>query len=317
MKKIFAVVLIFIIVLSGCSSGKKVGTDYDFKPVVERCAEALIENNPSPECSSVGGEWAIFNVKLSGIEAPESWYGEYYQNLCDYMTERDGMLSKTKHTDYSRVMFALSLMGKDVTDVAGYDLLEKYTDIEIIEKQGLPGPIYALLALDSMNYEIYDGANFTREDLVDYILEKEFPGGGWAIMGDTADVDMTAAAIQSLAPYMNDERVKAAIDRAVEILSEMQNDDGGFFAWVGVNSQSASEVMIALTSVGIDPRTDGRFIKKNGWIGSFIMDYYLGDGTFCHTLKMGYDEQATENCVKALVALYRFDSGFGRVYDFC
>ena len=256
MKKIFAIVLAIIFVLSGCSSGEKVGMDYDFRPVVEKCAEMFVENNPSPECSPVGGEWAIFNVKLSGIEAPESWYEEYYQNLCDYITERDGILSKTKHTDYSRVMLALSAMGKNVYNVAGYDLLEHYTNIDVITKQGLPGAIYVLIALDSMDYEIYESANFTRKDLVDYILEKECPNGGWTIVGNSADIDITAEVIQSLAPYMEDEEIKNAVERALNLLSELQNDDGGFSAWGGENSQSVAEVLIALTSAGIDPRTD-------------------------------------------------------------
>lgn len=317
MKKIFAFVLTFIFVLSSCSSGEKVGTDYDFKPVVEKCAEALMENNPSPSCGSPCGEWVVFDVILSKAEANEELYDTYYQNLCDYITEREGIISSTKSTDYSRVMLALSAMGKNVSDVAGYDLLEHYTDIDVVTKQGLPGAIYALIALDSMDYEIYESANFTRKDLVDYIMEKECPNGGWAIVGNSADIDITAEAIQSLAPYMEDEEIKNAVERALNLLSEMQNEDGGFSAWGGENSQSVAEVLIALTSAGIDPRTDERFIKKNGWIGSFIMKYYLGDGTFCHTLKMGYDEQATENCVKALIALYRFDSGLGGVYDFC
>ena len=315
LKKLFAIFLVLVFVFFGCSKGEKVGTDYDFAPVIENCAGALIKNNPSPGYGSPCGEWVVFDVILSGASANEEWYDTYYKNLCDYIAECEGVISKTKSTDYSRVVLALSAMGKNISDVVGYDLFERYTDIDVITKQGLPGAIYALIALDSLDYEIYESANFTREDLIDYIMEKECQNGGWTIVGNSADIDITAEAIQSLAPYMENEEIKNAVERALGVLSEMQNDDGGFSAWGGENSQSVAEVLIALTSAGVDPRTDERFVKKDGWIGSFLMKYYLGDGTFCHTLKMGYDELATENCIKALISLERFDSGAGRLYD--
>ena len=226
------------------------------------------------------------------------------------------MLSATKNTEYSRTIIAVSAIGKDPASVAGYNLFSHYMTMDEVTKQGLPGAIFALIALDCKNYPLPDGSEVTRDSLIDYILEHEYEGGGWAVVGSAADVDVTAQALQALAPHTNDERVAAAAERAVNLLSTRQNDDGGFYAWQGINSQTTAQVIIALTSLGIDPRTDERFIKKDGWTGSFLMKYYLGDGTFCHTLGNGADAMATDQCLQALISIKLIDDGGGAFYNF-
>ena len=84
-----------------------------------------------------------------------------------------------------------------------------------VTKQGLPGAIFALIALDCKDYSLPEGSEVTREALVDYILENEYEGGGWAIIGDSADVDVTAQALQALTPYMGDEKVAAAAEPSI------------------------------------------------------------------------------------------------------
>ena len=83
----------------------------------------------------------------------------------------------------------------------------------------------------------------------------------------------------------------------------------------GENVQTTAQVIIALSSIGIDIRTDERFIKEGGWIGSYFMQYYLGDGAFCHTLGMAKDPMATDQCMQAMFALELFENG-ERYYDF-
>ena len=121
-------------------------------------------------------------------------------------------MHKVKYTEYSRAIIGLTSIGKDPRNVAGYDLTSYLSDFNNVKKQGLNGPIFALIALNTHNYEIVKDDNAsvqtTRDMLVDYILDKEISTGGWALSGSKADPDMTAMALQALAPYKNDEKVK-------------------------------------------------------------------------------------------------------------
>ncbi len=316
MKKVLALALILLLLLSACGA-EKIPTDYDFTNVAAEAMEYIIEVTPSPVHSHLHGEWAVIDAVLYGAEVPEGWYDEYYNNLVNTLKEKDGVLSSTKHTSYSRALMALTLLGKDPANVAGYNLFDSFMSMETITKQGVPGSIFALIALDTVGYALPEDSDVTREKLIDHILREEYPGGGWALIGDDPDVDLTAEVIQCFAPYYGkDTEVTAAVDRAVAVLSKVQKPDGGYFAWEGENVQSAAQVVIGLTAIGIDIRTDERFIKGDNWIGSYIMQYYLGEGAFCHTLGNGADQMATEQCMQALIALARFENSNERFYDF-
>ncbi len=311
-KKLLAFILIFALSLSGCGA-EEIGTDYDFTPIMEETMAQIISYAPDPGHSSIAGEWSVMVAARYGAEVPEGWYETYYENLCKTLEESEGILTNTKHSNYSRAALAVTAIGKDPTDVMGYNLFGYHSDFDFVTKQGLPGSIFALISMDSAGYEI-PGAD--RNLFIEHILSEEYEVGGWALQGENPDVDITAQVIQALAPYYgNDERVTAAVDRAVEHLSKVQNENGGFFAWEGENVQTTAQVIIALSSVGIDIRTDERFIKEEGWIGSYFMQYYLGEGKFCHTLGMAHDPMATDQCMQAMIALKLFESG-ERFYDF-
>lgn len=316
MKKLLILFLALSIILSGCGV-ETIPTDYDFSGIAAETMAHILEETPNPGHDSVKGEWSVIVAARYGAKIPEGWNDIYYDNLCAVLTENDGVLSSTKHTNYSRAVLALTATGKDITDVAGYNLLDNYMSMEAITRQGLAGNIFALISLDSGDYELPEGSDVTREKLILDILEQEYEGGGWALMGDNPDVDITAQAIQALAPYYgNDAEVTGAVDRAVAHLSAVQKPDGGFYAWESENVQTAVQVVLALTSIGIDIRSDERFIKDDNWIGSYIMKYHLGGGAFCHTIGMAENSMATDQCMEAFIAIERFDSGKASFYDF-
>lgn len=312
LKKVLAVFIILCLFLSACGS-EKIGTDYDFSEVKEATMKNIIESAPNPGHNSINGEWSVMVAARYGAEVPEGWFDIYYDNLCNTLIENGGELSGTKHSNYSRAVLTLTATGKDPTNVAGYDLFETYSDFERVSHQGIPGSIFALISLDSIGYEP-EGVD--RQIFIDHILSEEYEGGGWALKGENPDVDITAQVIQAFAPYYGkDEEVTAAVDRAVAVLSEVQKPDGGFFAWESENSQTVAQVGIALSSIGIDIRTDERFIKNGNWICSYLMQYYLGDGKFCHTLGMNADPMATDQCMQMFAAMELFEKG-ERYYDF-
>lgn len=105
--------------------------------------------------------------------------------------------------------------------------------------------------------------------------------------GKAADPDQTAMVLQALAPYRTQADVSAAIDRALNVLSGMQKDDGSFDAWGASSSESISQVLVALCALGIDPAKDSRFVRANGaWLVSALMSFRVQTETglaFGHT----------------------------------
>lgn len=262
----------------------------------------------TPTVGSVGGEWMALGLARSGRTVPSG----YYDNVVKYVKENidsNGRLDRTKTTENARVILALTAIGKDPTNVGGYNLLDGFYNMKgCLLGQGVNAPIFALLALDSHNYTpTHD--DVTRESLVELILSDQVKAdGGWALEGATAeasDVDMTAMAIQALAPYYKtNANVKSAVDKALGLLSTMQQPDGGYASWGTVNSESCAQVIVALTALGIDPTVDSRFIKNGISVLDALCSYYVTGGGFSHTSGEGRDGMATEQGYYALAAYY-------------
>ena len=156
----------------------------------------------------------------------------------------------------------------------------------------------------------------TREKLIQAILDAQLSDGGWAFSGDEADVDMTAMAIQALAPYYKtNETVKTAVDKALDVLSRLQQADGGFASGDSANCESCAQVVVALTALGIDPLTDSRFIKNGVTMLDALASFYVTGGGFRHTANGDLDGMATEQGYYALAAYYRFANAQTRLYD--
>lgn len=270
----------------------------------------------------MGGEWAVLQLARSGNITPE-FKATYLENLTKYVKEKDGVLSTSKLTEYSRVVIALSALGEDPTDFAGYNLLKPLGDYNATVKQGINGAIYALIALDTKNYVIPEApegkTQTTRENLIAYIMDKKLDGGGWALSGTKADPDITSMAIQGLALYYDtNPDVRDAIDEAFEKLSSLQNEDGGFASWGTTNSESVAQVICALTTIGFDPAEEEAFIKDDGsWLLSNLFSFAVPVGdtlAFAHTGSQE-NQMATEQAGYALVSYNRLLKGESALYD--
>lgn len=277
-----------------------------------------LEELGTPSVGSVGGEWMALGLLRSGRTVEEA----YYESVVAYVNENadeNQRLHKAKSTDNSRIILALTAMGKDVTNVDGHNLLLGLNDLDFIRKQGINGPIWALIALDSGNYPVPEG-NVTRKALVDLILEAQLEDGGWALSGEDADSDMTGMALQALAPYYEtDKDVEEAVDKAIVTLSEMQNQDGSYSTYGGntkvATSESIAQVIVALTALDIDPRTDERFMKNGVSVMDALLAYFVDGGGFRHLLDKDLDGMATEQGYYALTAYVRMLEEKTRLYD--
>ena len=281
--------------------------------VLKRMSETVTE----PQFGTIAGEWSVLCLARSGFYDKDSrYFSDYYNRIVDTVNEiaaDNGALHKVKSTENSRLIIALSAIGRDAQSVGNYNLTEPYNDFNWVKKQGLNGTVFALIALDTNNYQINDTT--IRQQCIDYILEKELENGGWALSGNKPDADMTAMALQSLARYRDNTNVYSAIERGINVLSEMQNENGGYSSWGTVNSESIAQVITACTALGIDPDTDERFVKNGSAVDALLSFYDSVSEMFSHTLGDGGNAMATDQCSYALIAYLRYLKGENALYD--
>lgn len=322
--------------------------------VADETGGTSIVDRYGPANASIGGEWAVIGECRYGMKnAP--WYRAYYNNLMDIlkktakaMQESAGgsttgtttggnekivplKLDSRKSTENSRAILALTSMGLDASDIEGYDLTSALSDMTYVKKQGINGPIFALIALDSGNYEIKPLASgtaktqVTREKLVTYILDNELKNGGFCLSGTSPDPDVTAMALQALAPYYKGStdvseqvrgQVTEAVNRGICVLSEIQNEDGTYSSWGTKNAESTAQVLVALSGLGLDGDTDVRFIKNGHSVLDGLEQFYLtGKGVFEHVASDGGNQMATEQAFYALVSYDRYKNNKNTLYN--
>lgn len=321
MKKYFRNISSFIfaaLFLLNFSIGAMAADKADIDNVIDDVTKYIYETVKEPRIGQVGGEWAIIGLARSGVEIPDEYYMSYYNAVTDEITAKDGVISTNKYSDYSRVIIALTAIGKNPADVAGYNLLTPLGDYEKTVYQGLNGPIWALIALDSGNYEMppCSGANVqaTREMYINYILDSQISMGGWSLGENDADADITAMAITALSKYQDNEKVKSAVEKAVSCLMTLQNMSGGFSSRDGENSESAAQVIMALCEAGISPENTG-FVKNGKTLVDNLLMYYEKGNGFKHTQSDGRNQMATEQCLCSLVMEKRYMEGKNGLYD--
>ncbi len=256
-----------------------------------------------------GNDWEALILSRYGQEVP----AKYLSNLESNLKACNGIMGQP--TDYERTTLALMAIGKDPTNFNGYNLIEKIYNNDDMQNQGINAYIFALIALDSGKFNVPENAVWTREKLINEILNGRTEDKGWSYGGDTADPDMTGMGLIALAPYKDRSDVKIAIDQAVNRLSAIQNADGGFSSWGTVNSESCSQVIIALCANGIDPTGD-KFTKngKNALDG--LLQCQVEGGGFYHTKETGYNTMGTDQALEALEAYKMFKEGKGSLYIF-
>lgn len=274
----------------------------------------------NPTCNSIGGEWTVLGVARAG-GITSTFTNTYLVNLYDYLDNCSGVLHKYKYTEYSRVTIALSALGMDARYVNGYDVLSYLANYDKVIYQGVNGPIFALIALDTRNYEVPQlpegstATQTTRENLIARILELECAGGGWTLQGSVGDTDMTGMAIQALAPYYSQrEDVKAAVDRGLAWLSSVQDSEGGFSSSGSKTSESCAQILTALAAMQIDV-TDSRFVKDGNTVLDCLLSYQKEDGSFSHVPDGITNQMATDQSFYALTAYMRYVNGQTRLYD--
>lgn len=297
--------------VGGGASGStaKLSAETDYKDVINDTVSVIRSSIKSPTVSSTGGEWAVLSLSRNGENLSGDFFTTYYNNAEKYVKDKKGVLSSNKYTEYSRVVIALFSISKNPTDVAGYNLISPILDYDKVIKQGLNGPVWALIALDASGYRDEN----IRQRYIDLILSREIDGGGWALnkAATSADVDITAMVLTALSSYTDDEKVKNAVDRGISYLSKAQKSDGGF----GEYSESTSQVLVAISSLGIS-YNDERFKKGGNTLIDNLMSYYTIGKGFKHSKSdAAMNLMATEQALYALVSAKRLEDKKTSLFD--
>ena len=301
----------------------------DAAAAAEKANNFISNTVTNPAISSIGGEWSIIARERGSGRVPAAFTAPYYENAEAALKESGGVLDSRRVTENARAAIAFTALGQDASNVYGYDLLAPLADMNKVTNQGINGAIWTLTAFDSGDYDIpkidasaaaknnAGGAavQTTRAKLINTIVGREIDGGGFALSGSEADIDITAMALTALAPYRNEEKAKGAIDRGVTLLSKSQNSNGGYTAYGSENSESTAQTVIALCTLGIDPDADKRFIKNGNSLIDNLLSYQLEDGSFEHTKGGGSDLMATEQALLSLAAYERFTNSLSPLYD--
>lgn len=304
------------------------GTTAIYEEYLSNVLEYVKLETSNPSLGSTYGEWAVLAEARGNVSA-SVWYDKYLSNMATTVASKNGKLdntkTQTKHTEYSRVILALTALGEDATKFTGSNgtvynlvepLFEKNGSTYRVSEQGNNGTAFALIALDSGNY--YDNATGTtaRNAWIKSLCDAQINNGAWGIDTDFpgSNVDMTAMVVQALAPYCStNATVKAAVDKAVEWLSAEYQKNGDYGS-----SESAAQVIVALSALNIDAKINSRF-QHNGIsvLSNFLSYADPNSKGFLHDKQPNstVNQMASEQAAYTLVAYDRYVNGSKRLYD--
>jgi len=272
------------------------GADSSLAANIAGAASYLAKNDSS--------DWSAFALARAGSPVPSG----YLPGVAAELKQDAGNLGGP--ASLAKTVIALRAAGANPQSFDGYNLVESLYNYQGLQNSGLNGPIYALLALDGGGYTPPSSALWDSQKLVSYILGCQNAGGSFSLTtGSAGDPDITAMAITALAPHLKEAGVADAVNAALGFLSSVQTGNGGFIPSGGSQeaSETASQVVIALSSVNLDPSSDSRFVKNGNSVLSDLLSYKNSNGGFRHIAGGGTDIIATQQALMALDAYSRYE----------
>lgn len=246
----------------------------------------------NPTVDSIGGEWAVLALARAGVN-DQAWFNRYLENLARTLPHGAG-LHADSWTDHARVTLALSALGLDASNHRGHDLTAPFRTFVPANQRhnrnvALNADIWALIALDARPYP------GNRQALVQSILDAQQASGAWGLTMTKPTIDITAMAIQALAPYYaGNPAVRTAVSHA--------------FAWLETqtiaDAEGNAQMIVALSALGRDAE---RYVE------ALLTFFHADTGAFMRNEAV--NTMATEQAAYALAAHHRFQTGQNRLYD--
>ncbi len=252
---------------------------------------------------------AVYALWTSGAAVPSGFYDEYLQALADWL---DLAVKRGKTAYIPGAIRTVAAMRLDVTDFAGHDLMDALRKPELVEAD--EDRLDMLLDLDAAgDAGKTDEFRALREQLLAEALTRQQSSGEfrytskWPAELKRTGVDnepdrfdyilLTAKSVQALAPYQSRKDVSAAIDKALNYLSEQQLPSGGFLKYGAEDVEEDAAVLEMLAALGIS-LTDERFTKDGHTVLDGMMGWYQesyfdgapapGQGFYRHDILWGY-----------------------------
>lgn len=254
MKKSITFVLALLLLVGAAPAAFAAVDNAALGSAVTGTAAYIYATTPAAIPGAIGGEWAVLGLARSGCSVPEKYYQDYYAEVEKLVKDCKGVLHDRKYAEYSRVIVGLAAIGADARNVAGYDLTKPLGDYDKTIWQGLNGPIWALIALDSRNYP--EPITGIRQRYIQRILDCQLSDGGWNLFGGTnaadknqaSDPDIAGMALQTLAKYQNQSAVAEATQEALDCMSATKKPDGGYSSTVAIRRCEIAQMLYNMLS---------------------------------------------------------------------
>lgn len=270
----------------------------------------------APVVATYSDPWAYMSLRKLGLPIDFTYLEVAYRDL-----RRNGVKEYTT-TELEKLIFGLKAGGYSPENFAGLNLVE-----ELLQRNpdnfALGDVLFGLLVMEYGH--LPEGNPVNRASLRNRLMKLRIEDQGltgWSL-GTTIDADITGAALNALAPALLEEGVRSLVEEAVKSLATLVSESGYVSGFSGISSETNAFVLMGLVAVGINPEgvtqlSDGtqvNFARSKGDLVSALLSFKTGAGAFRHTLEGSGNSMATEQVLRALIALDRYKST-GKAYNF-
>lgn len=300
----------------------------EYQKALKSSALWLYKNTPN---AKFGNEDVVTDLAQTGFPVAKNYYTNYYKNIVSKLKANNGKIfdgeREVSSGKYGKVVLALTSIGKDASNIEGFNLIQTMMDKVLKEQENqtysATSNYNVLYALDSANYKLPADEKYAnlKEQMVKDLLNDQFTDeneGSFGVAWQWPGVDSTAMVTTALSNYTSRDGVNESLNKALNYLSLKLNKNAGYDGYYGGDSpESISQVILALTSLNINPKSDLRFIKNNNWsVSNLLTTYDQASGGFKNspTSKIAND-MSTDQANRALEAYDRLVNNEKKFYD--
>ena len=333
LRALLIMLLMLAFILCSCSGGSGAGSKKapETKSDVQNQLDGICDylesvHEGTYRAGESSSDWTVIIYSRAGRDFD---FDGYLKDMEQFVTEKystDEKLDGYKATEWAHVCLAIKACGGDPQsfgkDKKGQpinlvaDGTYDWSQTDDLADQGSNALIYALITLDDGGYEVPEDSKYTREKILSELIQYQDPDGAFALgKGETGSADITAMAIQALAPYYEkDPKVQECVDRGLEYLSGEQQDSGLYLTGEGYSSETISQVIMALCALGKDPSADEQFTKGGNTLVDGLMQFKMDDGSFSHEIpddpsQTGDNLMSSQQAGQAFCAMLKVEKG--------
>ena len=272
----------------------------------DEIAQDILDYNLSLS-QSAGVQEFVDGYLSNGASESCEWYvltlARYEEGLdfSKYVKALKGKIDNAENAGaVIRLKYALTLL-------ACGDRSNPYIAQALSQGAGAQGIMSYIFALHLINNGVTH-PSMSASDIIEQLISLQSTNGGWALTVGGNDPDVSAMVLQAMAPYCTEKSpALSSASKCLDYLSSVQTETGGFKSYGVENLESSAQVLLALTSLKIDPLTDSRFIKNGITLADVIESYRLENGSFSHTAGGAYSPSATVQAYYSLMSYVFFE----------